>query len=146
MAKKEATKLKDLDIFARKKRTMHPNSLANLVDLSNRTPEERREIIRKGRDKAAAGRRKHREMRELLIEALRILAEDPETGEKMPKEVIAMAQLANKMALGDLKAIRLGVQILGEFEQKLQVESTGPMQIVVGSKTTADNIAEILNE
>lgn len=59
----------------------------------------------------------------------------------------AAAQLAKKMAEGDLKAMEVGLKVLGEYEQKVKVEGEMKgVQIVVKSDDEAQKLEAVLND
>ena len=95
-----------------------------------KSSEQAREMQRKGVQK----RKENRTFRELLAEQL----------EKGERKKIGMDKLANKIAEGDLNAIKLGGDILGENENTINIKSDG-FNIVVSNKETSQKLKEILN-
>lgn len=88
-------------------------------------------------------RRKRKAMRELLEMALE---KKCVRGDITNKEEAA-AQLAKKMAEGDLKAIEVGLKLLGEYEQKVKLEGdVRSVQVVVNDEDTATKLTKILNK
>lgn len=65
-------------------------------------------------------------------------------GEKRTVGEVSMIQLATLMAKGDLKAIHLGANILGELKQEVQAEVKGDgVTIIVKSAEERDKIENI---
>ena len=112
------------------RKPQHPNSLANLIPNSQRTPEELKQMRRNGALKANAHRRETRTMRELLEHcmALPMLDAkgrpllDPNTGQPLNGKEAQAVVLSRKAASGDLRAIRLIAQLLGELEAQPVLE------------------------
>lgn len=121
----------------------HKNNEENLIPTNRRSKEEARELGRKGGIRSGEARRKKRAMRELLEMALE---KKCVKGDITNKEESA-AQLAKKMAEGDLKAIEVGLKVLGEYEQKVKVEGEMKgVQIVVKSDDEAQKLEAVLND
>ena len=115
----------------------------NLIPTNRRSKEEARELGRKGGIKSGERRREKRAMRELLEIALSTKCVK---GDASNKEEAA-AQLAKKMAEGDLKAIEVGLKVLGEYEQKVKLEGDmRSVQVVVNDEDTAAKLTKILNK
>lgn len=115
----------------------------NLIPTNRRSKEEARELGRKGGIKSGERRREKRAMRELLAIALE---KKCIRGDITNKEESA-AQLAKKMAEGDLKAIEVGLKLLGEYEQKVKLEGDmRSVQVVVNDEDTAAKLTKILNK
>jgi hypothetical protein len=88
-------------------------------------------------------RREKRAMRELLEIALSAKCV---RGDITNKEESA-AQLAKKMAEGDLKAIEVGLKVIGEYEQKVKVEGDmRSVQVIVEDADTARKLTEIIGK
>lgn len=102
----------------------------NLIPNSERTPSELREISRKGGINSGKSRRKKRTMKENLLRFLHLQMKDkngntltnPTTGEDgMTFIEASMVKLIAKAANGDIKAIELIREILGENVLKTDV-------------------------
>ena len=89
----------------------------NLIPNSERTPSELREIARKGGEASGETRRRKKLFREQLMEALETEQEDTlsdgTTSLRTLKEMGA-AQLAAAFARGNLRAIQLVLEVIGE--------------------------------
>lgn len=121
----------------------HKNNEENLIPFNQRTEEEQRAIATMGGIKSGERRREKRAMRELLEIAL---SKKCVKGDASNKEEAA-AQLAKKMAEGDLRAIEVGLKVLGEYEQKVKVEGEMKgVQIVVKSDDEAQKLEAVLND
>lgn len=121
----------------------HKNNEENLIPFNQRTEEEQRAIATMGGIASGKARREQRAMRELLEIALSAKCVK---GDASNKEEAA-AQLAKKMAEGDLKAIEVGLKVLGEYEQKVKVEGEMKgVQIVVKSDDEAQKLEAVLND
>lgn len=121
----------------------HKNNEENLIPTNRRSKEEARELGRKGGIASGKARREQRAMRELLEIALSAKCVK---GDASNKEEAA-AQLAKKMAEGDLKAIEVGLKVLGEYEQKVKLEGDmRSVQVVVNDEDTAAKLTKILNK
>lgn len=121
----------------------HKNNEENLIPTNRRSKEEARELGRKGGIASGEARREKRAMRELLEIAL---AAKCARGDITNKEESA-AQLAKKMAEGDLKAIEVGLKVIGEYEQKVKVEGDmRSVQVIVEDAETARKLSEIIGK
>ena len=121
----------------------HKNNEDNLIPTNRRSKDEARELGRKGGIASGEARREKRAMRELLEIAL---AAKRVRGDITNKEESA-AQLAKKMAEGDLKAIEVGLKVIGEYEQKVKVEGDmRSVQVIVEDADTARKLTEIIGK
>lgn len=121
----------------------HKNNEDNLIPFDKRTEEEQRRIATMGGIASGEARREKRAMRELLEIAL---AAKCTRGDITNKEESA-AQLAKKMAEGDLKAIEVGLKVIGEYEQKVKVEGDmRSVQVIVEDADTARKLTEIIGK
>lgn len=121
----------------------HKNNEENLIPFNQRTEEEQRAIATMGGIKSGERRREKRAMRELLEIALSTKCVK---GDASNKEEAA-AQLAKKMAEGDLEAMKVGLKVLGEYEQKVKLEGEMKgVQIVVKSDDEAQKLEAVLND
>lgn len=91
----------------------------NLKPFNQRTTSEQREIARAGGIASGEARRKNKTIRERL---LLIMEERTDSGGATLADKVAAA-LMQKAAAGDLKAIRLLGEYLGEFKQKVELQS-----------------------
>lgn len=87
----------------------------NLISAKDRTPEERKEIGRKGGIASGEARRARKLWRDELDRALQKVVKSI-NGEDVTQNAIAMDKLAEKCAKGDLHAITIAARILGEFQ------------------------------
>ena len=87
---------------------------SNLKPLNTRPAKERKEIASKGGKASAAAKQQRKDFCKLLSLALDTNTADEIEGETMTLKQKSAIVLARKMADGDLKAIELGIKILGE--------------------------------
>lgn len=92
----------------------------NLKPMSERTAEERRELTRRGGIASGQARREKKTIRQRLA----LLMEEPAAGENETNGDKVAAALMKKAAAGDLKAIRLIGEYMGEFTQRVELEQT----------------------
>ena len=107
-------------------RGQHPNSRANLV--GNQSPF----TSENGRERQAIGvesRRNNKTCRELLEKALAKEITN-KYGETATKKEATFIMLANEMAKGNLKAINLGMKILGELKEKIELDVDGKISVL----------------
>ena len=101
----------------------------NLIPISERTSSELREITRKGGIRSGESRRRKKTMREWLELALNTKMRDkdgnvilsPDTGKALTREEAGMIKLAAAFSSGNLKAIKLAAELLGEKVDKTEV-------------------------
>lgn len=99
------------------------DGFSNLRPLSERSPEEAKEVRSKGGKARARKIREQRTFKELLALALSMKVQN-KTGDVKTKKEVATILLADKCASGDLKAIALAQSMLGEEATK-KLEVTG---------------------
>lgn len=97
-----------------KGRGQNPNSKAALAKYRHKPLD--REMQSHGGKKSAEVRREAKLAKEILSLALDEEVTNNKTGEKSDKRNLTFRNLATKMATGDLNAIKLGLQILGELD------------------------------
>lgn len=119
----------------------------NIIPNSERTPEELREITRKGGIASGASRRRAKSMRQwakiLAKEGMRMTT--PE-GKEIDGDIaggIVIAQM-RKAAKGDTKAAKFVADLLGELVEQ-QAQGGVTINVTAQTKDDADNIAAILN-
>lgn len=119
----------------------------NIIPNSERTPEELREITRKGGIASGASRRRAKSMRQwakiLAKEGMRMTT--PE-GKEIDGDIaggIVIAQM-RKAAKGDTKAAKFVADLLGELVEQ-QAQGGVTINVNAQTKYDADNIAAILN-
>lgn len=119
----------------------------NIIPNSERTPEELREITRKGGIASGASRRRAKSMRQwakiLAKEGMRMTT--PE-GKEIDGDIaggIVIAQM-RKAAKGDTKAAKFVADLLGELVEQ-QAQGGVTINVNAQTKDDADNIAAILN-
>ncbi len=118
----------------------HPN----LIDQSQRTKAEQREIARLGGIASGLSRRKKRDMRS-IFQALRdekITTPMPGGGqEDVSLDVAAALAMYRKAINGNTHAMKLIAEMLGEFETKLAIKAEGP-QIVPMTQDAIDALGK----
>lgn len=105
-------------------RGKHPNSRANL--------QPRPFTSENGAERQAIGveaRRRNKTCRELLEKALAKEIENA-SGERATKKEVSFIMLANEMAKGNLKAIKLGAKILGELTEQVDLNVDGKISVL----------------
>lgn len=99
------------------------NIRAHRFKKGNTADLQRDRAIQSAGGKARAAKiRERKQMKELLAIALEEMVENPQ-GDRATKKEVAAIQLANSMARGNLRATELGLKILGEFEERYNVET-----------------------
>jgi hypothetical protein len=88
-----------------------------------RTGNEQAEIARRGGKASGRKRREKREFKELLELAFSTMVTNKQTGEQASRKEVSAIRLVEKCTNGDLKAIKLAAELLGE--KKAQVELQG---------------------
>ena len=116
----------------------------NLVPQNLRTKDEQREVARKGGVASGLARKKKRTLRE-IFQALRneeMEMKMPDgTKQNVPLDVAGALAMYRKAAQGDTKAMKLIAEIMGEYEQKVNIKSEAA--IIVENKEQADKIRKI---
>ena len=119
----------------------------NIIPNSERTPEELREITRKGGIASGASRRRAKSMRQwakiLAKEGMRITTPEGKEIEGDIAGCIVIAQM-RKAAKGDTKAAKFVADLLGELVEQ-QAQGGVTINVNAQTKDDADNIAAILN-
>lgn len=103
----------------------------NLVPFNKRTKKEQREIARKGGEASGKARQEKRTFGQLVDIALSKMGLDEVTGDEMSLKAIAAARMAEKCSKGDLKAIELAAELLGERVVKADItqRNTGGLDL-----------------
>lgn len=119
----------------------------NIIPNSERTPEELREITRKGGIASGASRRRAKSMRQwakiLAKEGMRMTTPEGKEIEGDIAGGIVIAQM-RKAAKGDTKAAKFVADLLGELVEQ-QAQGGVTINVNAQTKDDADNIAAILN-
>lgn len=121
---------------------------SNLIPNSQRTPEELREMTRKGGRKSGESRRRKKAMREWLELALSTKVRDrdgklvmsPDTGKPMTREEAGMLKLAAQFANGDLNSIKLTAELLGEKVERHELTGKDGADLSVFPKLTNEDL------
>lgn len=95
----------------------------NLIPFDQRSEEEQREMRVKGGKASGRKRREKREFKELIELAFSTMVTNKQTGEQASRKEVSAIRLVEKCTNGDLKAIKLAAELLGE--KKNQVELQG---------------------
>ena len=95
----------------------------NLIPFDPRSEEEQREMRVKGGKASGRKRREKREFKELIELAFSTMVTNKQTGEQASRKEVSAIRLVEKCTNGDLKAIKLAAELLGE--KKAQVELQG---------------------
>lgn len=99
-------------------RGQHPNSKANL-----RPNIFTSETGREAQARSIESAKHNKTLRDMLEKALSKEIENV-SGEKATKKEVSCIMLANEMAKGNLKAIKLGAKILGELQDRVDITSS----------------------
>ena len=86
----------------------------NLIPLDKRTTSEQREIAKKGGKASGKSRLEKRTFRRLMEIALSAKMKYEATGEELTRKEVAAMKIAEQCSDGDLKAIQLAADLLGE--------------------------------
>lgn len=100
---------------------MKNDKTKNLRPLSERTPEERRAIARKGAEAANAKRRENKRLSQLIdafFERTTVFE-----GEELTLKEKAVLKACKRAASGDLDALALLAKLNGESKEQIQIES-----------------------
>ena len=95
--------------------------------LADRTPEERREIARKGALAANAKRRENKRLAEIINRAWERVGELD--GEELTLKEQAVLKAAKQAAKGNLEALALLAKLNGESKEQIQVQALPPVQM-----------------
>lgn len=118
----------------------------NLIPLTQRDPEEAHAIRVKGGKARGKQRRERKTFAELLSVALSLEVTNEKTGEKRSMKDVGMLNLAKRVQAGDLSAIKLAAELLGEYKQNVNVESESrDVVVMVRDDGTAEKLNSILN-
>lgn len=118
----------------------------NLIPFSQRTESEQREIRSKGGKASAKARMAKKTFRDLLEVNLATTATNSSTGEVRTIKDIGMIELAKQVKQGNLKAIKLAAELLGEFRHNVDLNSEGmKVNVSVADKETADLLQKVIN-
>lgn len=127
----------------------HNNNIQNLVPNSQRTPEELREITRKGGIASGKARRQRKTLAQIgdMIGALdikseknrAILREAGITDEDMINDVGMMFRLNLKAQQGDPRAVELLSKLRGQFKEVSQMEITAPPLALYDARDKKDD-------
>lgn len=110
----------------------------------NLTEEERKEIARRGGQKSGETRRKQRDFRAFLERAMSVQVTN-KAGVKTTRKEASMMNLAQRCANGELKAIELAMNILGENPtQKLEVTGKDGHDLIPARRLSKEEAAEML--
>ncbi|MBQ9638827.1 MAG: hypothetical protein IJV22_04650 [Bacteroidales bacterium] len=103
-----------------------------------RSGEEQAKIAAKGGRASGRKRREKRQFKELLEIALSTEVTNKTTGERTSRKDVAMIRLADRCASGDLKAISLAAELLGE--KVMKQEHSGEVKAEVVDNRTPEEI------
>lgn len=118
----------------------------NLINLNDRSPEKAKEIRSKGGKARQEQRKEQKSFRDLLQACLDLEQKNAQTGESKTLKDLGMLRLANQVSQGNLKAIKLAAEIMGEYKQKinLDTEDSG-LVVMVRSQETADKLKRAID-
>ena len=118
----------------------------NLINLRDRSPEKAKEIRSKGGKARQEQRKEQKSFRDLLQACLDLEQKNAQTGESKTLKDLGMLRLANQVSQGNLKAIKLAAEIMGEYKQKinLDTEDSG-LVVMVRSQETADKLKRAID-
>jgi hypothetical protein len=118
----------------------------NLIDLRDRSPEKAREIRSKGGKARQEQRKEQKSFRDLLQACLDLEQKNGQTGETKTLKDLGMLRLANQVSQGNLKAIKLAAEIMGEYKQKINLDTEdNGLVVVVRSNETAEKLQRAID-
>lgn len=118
----------------------------NLISLNDRSPEKAREIRSKGGKARQEQRKEQKSFRDLLQACLDLEQKNAQTGEKKTLKDLGMLRLANQVSQGNLKAIKLAAEIMGEYKQKINLDTEdNSLVVVVRSNETAEKLQRAID-
>lgn len=118
----------------------------NLISLNDRSPEQAREIRSKGGKARQEQRKEQKSFRDLLQACLDLEQKNAQTGEKKTLKDLGMLRLANQVSQGNLKAIKLAAEIMGEYKQKINLDTEdNSLVVVVRSNETAEKLQRAID-
>lgn len=116
----------------------------NLIPQNMRTKDEQRNIARKGGVASGLARKKKRTLRD-IFQALRneeMEMKMPDgTKQNVPLDIASAMAMFRKATQGDTKAMKLIAELLGEYEQNVNV--TSESHIIVQSAEEAAKLRKI---
>ena len=118
----------------------------NLINLNDRSPEKAREIRSKGGKARQEQRKEQKSFRDLLQACLDLEQKNGQTGETKTLKDLGMLRLANQVSQGNLKAIKLAAEIMGEYKQKINLDTEdNGLVVVVRSSETAEKLQRAID-
>jgi hypothetical protein len=118
----------------------------NLISLNDRSPEKAREIRSKGGKARQEQRKEQKSFRDLLQACLDLEQKNNQTGEKKTLKDLGMLRLATQVSQGNLKAIKLAAEIMGEYKQKINLDTEdNSLVVVVRSNETAEKLQRAID-
>lgn len=99
-------------------------NIQNLKKNSERTPKERKELAKKAGKKSGEARRKKRDMKAELLLVMDELITDRKGKKTTARRAISLT-LLKKSLDGDLKAIKLLLEIIGELPKEVVNDGNG---------------------
>lgn len=118
----------------------------NLINLNDRSPEKAREIRSKGGKARQEQRKEQKSFRDLLQACLDLEQKNNQTGEKKTLKDLGMLRLATQVSQGNLKAIKLAAEIMGEYKQKINLDTEdNSLVVVVRSNETAEKLQRAID-
>ena len=118
----------------------------NLIDLRDRSPEKAREIRSKVGKARQEQRKEQKSFRDLLQACLDLEQKNGQTGETKTLKDLGMLRLANQVSQGNLKAIKLAAEIMGEYKQKINLDTEdNGLVVVVRSNETAEKLQRAID-
>lgn len=119
--------------------------IENLKPFNEMSEEERKERGRKGGINSGKTRKEKRSFRMLLEMAMSQKVRNKEGDEKTKKEV-SIIQLADKCMRGDLRAIELAMNILGENPvNKVEVTGKDGQDLIPAKRLTKEEAKELMS-
>lgn len=118
----------------------------NLINLNDRSPEKAREIRSMGGKARQEQRKEQKSFRDLLQACLDLEQKNGQTGETKTLKDLGMLRLANQVSQGNLKAIKLAAEIMGEYKQKINLDTEdNGLVVVVRSNETAEKLQRAID-
>lgn len=100
---------------------------ANLVSMATKTPEERRELGRRGGIASGIAKRENKRFCQIIDEVFRRV--EKYNGEDLTLKEKAVLKAAEQAAKGNLEALELLAKLNGESKEQIQIQALPPVQM-----------------
>jgi len=132
------------NISAMAKENIKHKGSENLIPFDKRSEEEQREMRVKGGKASGRKRREKRAFKELLEIAFSTTITNKQTGEQATRKEVSAIRLVEKCVNGDLKAMKLAAELMGEKVQKMEIQGKDGKDLF--SKLSEDELRSQIEE